>query len=144
MNEEFESDSNGFLPSNILAYIIILSLIGVILHSCAAKYMYRNFNMSKPIYKLMLSACISRLIQNGSKFQNWFFSWFKGRFIIFWKMMFGKMQKFFWYDHSKGCLKRPKVLLYNAPMWNGAIRLIQFFSVFSKTKDFCCLNTLPT
>ena len=62
MNEEFESDSNGFLPSNILAYITILSLIGVILHSCAAKYMYRNFNMSKPIYKLMLSACISGMI----------------------------------------------------------------------------------
>ena len=76
----------------------------------------------------------SRVIQIWQKWQTLYFSTFLARFRIFWKMMFGKMQKFFWYDHSKGCLERPKVLLHNAPMWNGAKRKIQFFSVFSKTK----------
>ena len=46
--------------------------------------------------------------------------------------MFGKLQKFFWYDHSKLCLKRPKVLLHNAPMWNGAKQKIHFFQFFQK------------
>ena len=46
--------------------------------------------------------------------------------------MFGKMQKFFWYDHSNACRKRPKVLLHNAPMWNGAKQKIQFFQFFQK------------
>ena len=67
-----------------------------------------------------------------SKWQNWLFATFMARFRIFWKMMFGKMQKFFWYDHSKLCLKRPKVLLHNAPMWNGAKQKIHFFQFFQK------------
>ena len=46
--------------------------------------------------------------------------------------MFGKMQKFFWYDHSNACRKCPKVLLHNAPMWNGAKQKIQFFQLFQK------------
>ena len=64
-------------------------------------------------------------------------------FGLFWKfsyvltaahceMMFGKLQKNFWYDHSNACQKCPKVLLHNAPMWNGAKQKIQFFQFFQK------------
>ena len=47
------------------------------------------------------------------------------------KMMFGKLQNFFWYDHSNACRKCPNVLLYNTPMWNGARQKIPFFLHFS-------------
>ena len=46
--------------------------------------------------------------------------------------MFGKMQKFFWYNHSNACQKPLLVLLHNAPMWNGAKQKIQFFQFFQK------------
>ena len=46
--------------------------------------------------------------------------------------MFGKMQKFFWYDHSNACRMRPNGLLHNAPMWNSANQKIQFFQFFQK------------
>ena len=49
-------------------------------------------------------------------------------------MMFGKMQKIFWYDHSNACQKCSKVLLHNAPMWIRTKQKIGFFLVFSKTK----------
>ena len=74
------------------------------------------------------------MIQIWQKSQTWYFATFLARFRIFWKMMFGKMQKIFWYDHSNACQKRPKVLLHNAPMWNRAKRKNQFLSVFSKKK----------
>ena len=74
----------------------------------------------------------NRVIQIGQKWQTWYFATFLARFRIFWKMMFGKMQKFFWYDHSNACRKCPKVLLHNAPMWNGAKQKIQFFQFFQK------------
>ena len=75
------------------------------------------------------------VIQNGPKSQNWFFSSFKARFIIFWKMTFGKMQKNFPYNHSKACLKRFRVLLHNAPMWNGEKQKIQFFFQFFQKQN---------
>ena len=85
----------------------------------------------------------SRVIQISPKWQNWLFATFMARFRIFWKMMFGKMQKFFWYDHSNACQKCPKVLLHNAPMWNGAKQKIQFFfSFFNNITIFCSLNLM--
>ena len=71
-----------------------------------------------------------RVIQIGQKWQTLHFSTFLARFRIFWKMMFGKMQKIFWLDHSNACRKCSKVLLHNAPMWNGAKQKIQFFQFF--------------
>ena len=73
-----------------------------------------------------------RVIQIWQKWQTWYFATFLARFRIFWKMMFGKMQKFFWYDHSNACQKCSKVLLHNTPMWNGAKQNIQFFQFFQK------------
>ena len=67
MREETQSDSYGF-PSHIFGVISILSLMGIIFHSCAAVYMVRNFNLSKPIYKLMLSSCIIALVGLVSEF----------------------------------------------------------------------------
>ena len=61
------------------------------------------------------------------KLQNNFFATFLGRIRIFWKMMFGKMQKIFWYDHSNACQKCSKVLLHNAPMWIRTKQKIGFF-----------------
>ena len=72
------------------------------------------------------------MIQIRPKWQNWLFATFMARFRIFWKMMFGKMQKNFWYDHSNACQKCPNVLLHNAPMWNTAKQKIQFFQFFQK------------
>ena len=72
------------------------------------------------------------MIQIWQKWQTWYFATFLARFRIFWKMMFGKMQKNFWYDHSNACQKCPKVLLHNAPMWKGAKRKIHFFQFFQK------------
>ena len=57
---------------------------------------------------------------------------FRPRFRIFWKMMFGKLQRVFWYDHSNACQKCPKVLLHNAPMWIRAKQKIEFSSIFKK------------
>ena len=75
-----------------------------------------------------------RVIQIWQKWQTLYFSTFLARFRIFWIMMFGKMQKFFWFDHSNACRKCSKVLLHNAPMWNWAKRKIQFFQFFHKQK----------
>ena len=50
--------------------------------------------------------------------------------------MFGKMQKFFWYDHSNACQKCPKVLLHNAPMWTRAKQKIDIFQSFPKQNRF--------
>ena len=66
------------------------------------------------------------------KWQTWYFATFLGKFQIFWKIMFGKLQKNFWYNHSNACQKCSKILLHNAPMWNGAKRKIQFFQFFQK------------
>ena len=74
----------------------------------------------------------SRVIQIGQNWQSWYFATFSAKFRIFWKMIFGKMQKIFWYDHSNACQKCPKVLLHNAPMWNGAKQKIHFFQFFQK------------
>ena len=62
------------------------------------------------------------------------------KLILFWahsesfgKMMFGKLQRIFWHNHSNACLKRSKVS-YMTHLCYGAKRKIQFFSVFSKPK----------
>ena len=73
-----------------------------------------------------------RVIQTWQKWQTLYLSTFFSRFRIFWKMIFGKIQKSFWYNHSKLCLKRPKVLLHYTPMWNGAKQKIHFFQFFQK------------
>ena len=45
-----------------------------------------------------------------SELQNDFFATFLGRIRIFWKMMFGKMQIIFYFEHSNACQKCRKVL----------------------------------
>ena len=75
---------------------------------------------------------LCRVIQIWQKWQIWYFAIFSTKFRIFWKIIFGKMQKNFWYHHSNACQKCPKVLLHNAPMWIRVEQKIEFFVVFQK------------
>ena len=79
--------------------------------------------------------CKDRVIQIWQKWQTLYFSTFLARFRIFWKMMFGKMQRLFLYDHSNACQKCSKVLLHNAPMWIRAKQKIEFYEVFFRKEN---------
>ena len=52
------------LSSNLLVFIIIICLFGLLTNSYSANYMRENFDLSKTVYKILLWCCLINVIES--------------------------------------------------------------------------------